>query len=64
MIWSPWDDLPGRPDIPKHTIPDCYQVFNVQPIENKMSSFSDETLMMMFYNNPQDVQQMIAATEL
>ncbi|KAI9746185.1 MAG: hypothetical protein M1818_000866 [Claussenomyces sp. TS43310] len=29
-----------------------------------MSSFSDETLMMMFYGNPQDIQQMIAAQEL
>ncbi|ELR07512.1 hypothetical protein VC83_02105 [Pseudogymnoascus destructans] len=63
-IWSPWDDVPARPDIPQHTIPDCYQVHNVQPIENKLSNFSDETLMFMFYNNPQDIQQMIAAQEL
>jgi CCR4-NOT transcription complex subunit 2 len=56
--------VPARPDIPQYTIPDCYQVHNVQPIENKLSNFSDETLMFMFYNNPQDIQQMIAAQEL
>lgn len=63
-IWSPWDDAPARPDIPQFGLPDCYQVLNVQPIEAKLSNFSDETLMFMFYNNPQDVQQMIAAQEL
>ncbi|KFY36548.1 hypothetical protein V495_07812 [Pseudogymnoascus sp. VKM F-4514 (FW-929)] len=63
-IWSPWDDVAARPDIPQHTVPDCYQVHNVQAIENKLSNFSDETLMFMFYNNPQDIQQMIAAQEL
>lgn len=64
MIWSPWDDALARPDIPKYTLPECYQVHNVQPIENKLSNFSDETLMFMFYSNPQDIQQMIAAQEL
>lgn len=64
MIWSPWDDALARPDIPKFAIPECYQVHNVQPIENKLSNFSDETLMFMFYSNPQDIQQMIAAQEL
>jgi CCR4-NOT transcription complex subunit 2 len=53
-----------RRDIPRFTLPDCYQVLNVQPIENKLSNFSDETLMFMFYSNPQDIQQMIAAQEL
>lgn len=64
MIWSPWDDLPARPDVPKFALPECYQVHNVQPVENKMASFSDETLMLMFYSSPQDVQQLIAAQEL
>jgi CCR4-NOT transcription complex subunit 2 len=64
MIWSPWDDNVARPDIPNYTLPECYQVHNVQPIENKLSNFSDETLMFMFYSNPQDIQQMIAAQEL
>ncbi len=64
QIWSPFDDLPSRPAVQPHTIPDCYAVHNVQPVQEKMSSFSDETLMFMFYNNPQDVQQMIAADEL
>jgi CCR4-NOT transcription complex subunit 2 len=63
-LWSPWDDQPMRRDIPRFTLPDCYQVLNVQPIENKLSNFSDETLMFMFYSNPQDIQQMIAAQEL
>jgi CCR4-NOT transcription complex subunit 2 len=63
-IWSPWDDLPARPDVPQYTLPECYQVHNVQVIENKLSNFTDETLMFMFYNNPQDIQQIVAAQEL
>ena len=64
MIWTPFDDTAARPVVPKFVLPECYQVHNVQAIENKMSSFSDETLMYMFYSNPQDIQQMIAAQEL
>lgn len=64
MIWSPFDDTPARPAILPHKIPDCYQVHNVAPVEQKLPNFSDETLMMMFYMNPGDVQQMIAAEEL
>lgn len=64
MVWSPFDDAPARPAVLPHKIPECYQVHNVAPVEAKLSNFSDETLMMMFYNNPQDVQQMIAAEEL
>lgn len=64
MIWSPFDDAAPRPPIPKYTLPECYNVHNVQQIENKMASFSDETLMYMFYSNPQDIQQVMAANEL
>lgn len=64
QIWSPFDDVPSRPVVQPHTIPDCYKVVNVAPIEAKLPNFSEETLMFMFYNNPQSDQQILAAEEL
>ena len=62
--FSLWDDEPPRPAVPKFHIPDCYTVKNVQPIEAKMPSFNEETLMCIFYTCPGDVKQHMAAQEL
>ncbi|KAK4165896.1 CobW/HypB/UreG, nucleotide-binding domain-containing protein [Cladorrhinum sp. PSN259] len=59
-----WDNTPPQPTIPKFKLPDCYQVKNVQPIEAKIPSFNEETLMWIFYSCPGDAQQQLAAAEL
>ncbi|KAH6635335.1 hypothetical protein B0J18DRAFT_418543 [Chaetomium sp. MPI-SDFR-AT-0129] len=62
--YSLFDDVPPRSPVPKFRLPDCYQVKNVQPIEAKISSFNEETLMWIFYSCPRDVKQQMAAIEL
>ncbi|KAL1879364.1 hypothetical protein VTK73DRAFT_7095 [Phialemonium thermophilum] len=64
QIYSPFDDTPPRPAIPKYRLPECYQVNNVQPIESKIQSFNEETLMWIFYSCPGDIKQHLAAIEL
>ncbi|KAM7204492.1 CobW/HypB/UreG, nucleotide-binding domain containing protein [Naviculisporaceae sp. PSN 640] len=64
QVYSLFDDTPPRPPVPKFRLPDCYQVKNVQPIEAKIQSFNEETLMWIFYSNPRDVKQQLAAVEL
>ncbi|KAK4176700.1 putative general negative regulator of transcription subunit [Triangularia setosa] len=64
QIYSLFNAVPPRPAIPKFTLPDCYQVKNVQPIEAKISSFNEETLMWIFYSCPRDFKQQLAAVEL
>jgi CCR4-NOT transcription complex subunit 2 len=64
QIWSVADDVPPRPAVPNFRIPECYKVNNVQPIENKIPSFNEETLFWIFYSCPQDVKQMLASIEL
>ncbi|MCJ1313111.1 hypothetical protein MMC25_006788 [Agyrium rufum] len=61
---GPFAAGPVRPLPPKYTLPACYSVTNVHPIEEKISSFSDETLFWMFHSMPRDVMQEVAATEL
>ena len=39
-------------------------VKNVQPIEAKIQSFNEETLMWIFYSCPGDIKQHLAAQEL
>ena len=63
-VYSLFDDIPPRSPVPKFRLPDCYQVKNVQPIEAKISSFNEETLMWIFYSCPRDVKQQMAAIEL
>lgn len=66
-VYSLFDDQGGRPDIPAegtYENPECYVVHNVQPIENKIPNFSDETLFLIFYQNTGDVTQMESAKEL
>ncbi len=63
-VYSLFDDVPPRSPVPKFRLPDCYQVKNVQPIEAKISSFNEETLMWIFYSCPRDIKQQMAAVEL
>jgi len=58
---SPFDD---RPVIPSFTLPPAYTVTNVPPLATKMDSFSDETLIMIFYQYPRDILQELAAQQL
>ncbi|KAI9732580.1 MAG: hypothetical protein M1834_003916 [Cirrosporium novae-zelandiae] len=61
---SPFAESNSRPLEPDFTIPACYKVANVCPIQTKVSSFSDETLFYIFYNMTRDIMQEIVAAEL
>jgi CCR4-NOT transcription complex subunit 2 len=63
-VYSLFEEVAPRSPVPKFRLPDCYQVKNVQPIEAKISSFNEETLMLMFYSCPRDIKQQMAAMEL
>jgi CCR4-NOT transcription complex subunit 2 len=62
--YSLWDNEPARPVVPRFTIPECYRVHNIAPLENKITNLNDEALIFMFYSNPKDIQQVMAAQEL
>ncbi|RYP71415.1 hypothetical protein DL771_004782 [Monosporascus sp. 5C6A] len=64
QVMSLFNDLPPRPAVPEFRLPECYNVNNVQPLENKINSFNEETLMWIFYSCPGDIQQHKAAAEL
>ncbi|KAI0478878.1 hypothetical protein GGR56DRAFT_632391 [Xylariaceae sp. FL0804] len=64
QIFSLFNDSPPRPAIPEFRLPECYNVNNVQPLENKISNFNEETLMWIFYSCTGDVKQHMAAHEL
>lgn len=64
QIYSLWDNEPPRPAIPRYNLPECYRVHNVASLDSKMSNFNDEALIFMFYSNPGDIQQVMAAQEL
>lgn len=62
---SPFVETNARPVIPPDfTLPAAYTVTNVPPLHTKMSSFSAETLLAIFYQYPKDIMQEIAASEL
>lgn len=62
---SPFVESNSRPVIPPDfTLPAAYTVTNVPPLHTKMSSFSAETLLAIFYQYPRDIMQEIAANEL
>lgn len=50
--------------LPKFNLPECYTVRNTQPIEQKVANFTEETLLFMFYANPLDKHQFLAAQQL
>lgn len=64
QIFSLFNDAAPRPAIPEFRLPECYNVNNVQPLENKISNFNEETLMWIFYSCPGDLKQHLAAHEL
>ena len=49
---------------PDFVLPNCYTVLNVHKLEEKIQSFSDETLFFIFYTMVRDVMQEVAAIEL
>ncbi|KAL1953749.1 hypothetical protein VTO42DRAFT_2313 [Malbranchea cinnamomea] len=49
---------------PEFTLPACYNVANVQPLQTRIPSFSDETLFYIFYSMPRDIMQELVAEEL
>ncbi|KAF2877521.1 hypothetical protein BDV95DRAFT_625381 [Massariosphaeria phaeospora] len=62
---SPFVESNIKPVIPADfTLPAGYTVTNVPPLHAKMTSFSAETLLAIFYQNPRDIIQEIAAQEL
>ncbi|BCS18089.1 NOT2/NOT3/NOT5 family protein [Aspergillus puulaauensis] len=56
--------VPGVPLEQDFALPGCYSVANVQPLQSRIPSFSDETLFYIFYSMPRDAMQEIAAEEL
>lgn len=47
-----------------YTLPSCYRVANVQPLYERIPSFSEETLFYIFYSSPKDLVQELVAEEL
>ncbi|KAL2012608.1 hypothetical protein VTN00DRAFT_133 [Thermoascus crustaceus] len=46
------------------SLPSCYNVANIQPLQSRIPSFSDETLFYIFYSMPRDIMQELVAEEL
>lgn len=67
-IWPTWTgpfpDSASRPLQPDFTLPDCYTVTNIHRVRDKLPGFSDETLFWIFYTQPMDILQDVAAAEL
>jgi CCR4-NOT transcription complex subunit 2 len=61
---TPFADSRSRPVIPDFALPAAYSVTNVPSLASRMPAFSDETLFFVFYQNPRDVVQELAAGEL
>jgi CCR4-NOT transcription complex subunit 2 len=64
QTYSLFADEPPRPSVPRFILPECYTVGNIAALDSKLSNFNDEALIFMFYSNPGDIQQILAATEL
>ncbi|CAK47590.1 uncharacterized protein An02g03090 [Aspergillus niger] len=56
--------MPGVPLEQDFALPACYNVANVQPLQTRIPSFSDETLFYIFYSQPRDLLQEVVAEEL
>ncbi|CAI7676864.1 unnamed protein product [Penicillium pancosmium] len=46
------------------SLPSCYNVANIQPLQSRIPGFSDETLFYIFYSMPRDIVQELVAEEL
>jgi CCR4-NOT transcription complex subunit 2 len=55
---------PPRPLETDFTLPDCYNVHNVIPLDQRINGFSEETLLYIFYSMPRDIMQEMVAEEL
>ncbi|KAL8771039.1 MAG: hypothetical protein Q9209_003458 [Squamulea sp. 1 TL-2023] len=61
---GPFGPASAHPYQPTYTLPDCYTVDNAPPPRHKLPGFADETLIWIFYFQPRDIMQEIAASEL
>lgn len=63
--WAgPFANDQTRPVVPDFKLPAAYTVQNVPPLDEKLPSFSDETLFTIFYSMARDRAQELAANEL
>lgn len=62
--FAPPNSYVPRPLDSDFTIPDCYIVHNVAPIQSRISGFTEDTLFYIFYTSPKDIIQEDVATEL
>lgn len=63
---SPWSDakqVASHAVEPEFTLPACYHV-QPQPVQTKLPQFHEETLFFIFYSQPRDLMQELAALEL
>lgn len=63
---TPWTDAKTAQMLniePEFTLPACYNV-QPPPANTKIGNFSDETLFFIFYSQPRDAMQEMAAHEL
>ncbi|GAA5902779.1 CCR4-NOT core subunit CDC36 [Sporobolomyces salmoneus] len=63
---TPWSDSKTAQVLniePEYTLPSCYNV-QPPPANTKIGNFSDETLFFIFYSQPRDAMQEMAAHEL
>ena len=56
--------MTGVPLEQDFALPSCYNVANIQPLQSRIPSFSDETLFFIFYSMPRDIMQELVAEEL
>lgn len=63
---TPWSDakqVAAHAVEPEFTLPACYHV-QPQPVQTKLPQFHEETLFFIFYSQPRDLMQELAALEL
>ena len=67
-LWPTWGgpfpENNTRPFVPDFKLPECYTVTNIHKVQSKMPNFTEETLFFIFYTQPKDMVQEMAASEL
>ena len=61
---GPFAEQGLRPLQPDYVLPECYTVDNVHKVKEKVMNFSEETLFYIFYTQPKDIMQEMAAEGL
>lgn len=61
---SPWLETSKYNVIPDFQLPECYNIRNVVPQQQKLQSLNEETLFYIFYTMPSDAMQEAVAMEL